>query len=237
MSRTIWFYTFLIIVTTFTAIPLMLWYILGWLGQRNAQRRLGHITSYYWARSLAWASGVKVRMTGLENIPKDEPVLFVSNHQSNLDFAILLGLINKPKAFVAKIELARIPVVSPWMRNIGCVFMDRKDIRQSLKVMNEAVDIIRSGLSMVIFPEGTRSRSDTVAEFKKGSLRLADKAGVPVVPVTISGSYKAVEANKGWIKPVEVKVVIAKPIYYRNLSKEDKDRIHEIVREIIVKNK
>lgn len=237
MLRSVWFYTFLIIVTALTAIPLGFWYILGWLGQRAAQRRLAHVVSYNWARSLVVASGAEVRLTGMEKVPQEGAVLFVSNHQSNFDFAILMGLINKPKGFVAKIELSKIPVVSPWMRNVGCVFMDRNDIRQSLKVMNEAVEIIKSGQSMVIFPEGTRSRSDKIAEFKKGGLRLAGKAGVPIVPVTLSGTYRVVEANKGIIKPVAVKVVISEPIYYETLSKEDKDRIHEIVREKIVQNK
>lgn len=237
MLRTIWFYTFLIMVTVLTAIPLPFWYILGWLGQRSAQRRLAHLVSHNWARFIAIASGAEVRITGMENVPKEGAVVFVSNHQSNFDFSILLGLINKPKAFVAKIELSKIPVVSPWMRNLGCVFIDRQDIRQSLRVMNDAVEIIKSGQSMVIFPEGTRSRSDNIAEFKKGSMRLAVKAGVPIVPVTVSGSYKVVEANKGIIKPAAVKVVISEPIYYEHLSKEDKDHIHEIVRDIIVQNK
>jgi len=237
MLRTIWFYTFLVVITAVTVIPLGIWYILDWVGMHAAQRRLGYFISYRWARSLVLAAGVKVRITGLKNVPKEGPVLFVSNHQSNFDIPVLMGCINKPKAFVAKIELARIPVISSWMKNIGCVFMDRADIRQSLKVMNQAAEIIKAGQSMVIFPEGTRSRSEHTAEFKKGSLKLADKAGAPVVPVTVNGSYKIMEANKGLIKPATVEVVIDEPIYYQNLSKADKDRIHELVREIIVSNK
>jgi 1-acyl-sn-glycerol-3-phosphate acyltransferase len=236
MLRSIWFYAFLFISTVLTAIPLCLWHILGWFGRREEQKRLSHYISYHWARGLVIASGVEVQVTGLEKVPRKGPVLFVSNHQSNFDFALLLGYINKPKGFVAKVELAKIPVISLWMRIIGCVFMDRKDIRQSLKVMNQAAEIIKAGQSLVIFPEGTRSRSEKVAEFKKGSLRLADKAGVPIVPVTVSGTYKVLEANKGFIKPDTVKLIISEPIYYQQLSKEDKDRIHELVRDRIVQN-
>ena len=236
MIRSIWFYTFLVLVTVSTSIPLACWYVLGWLRLHGAQQRLGYWTSYNWAHSLVLASGVNVKIKGLEKIPQG-PVLIVSNHQSNFDFAILLGCIEKPKGFVAKIELAGIPVVSPWMRNIGCVFMNRSDIRQSLKVMNEAAEIISNGQSMVIFPEGTRSRGENIADFKKGSLKLAAKAGVPIVPVTINGTYKVLEANKGLIRPLDVKVVISEPVIYANLLKEDKDRINEIIRDIIVLNK
>lgn len=236
MLRTIWFYTVLVVITAITVIPLGFWYMLGWLGRAGAQRGLAHFISYHWARLLITATGSQVRINGLENVPRSGAVLFVSNHQSNFDIFLLMGYINKPKGFVSKIELARIPVISTWMGIIGCVLMDRADIRQSLKAMNQAVDIIRCGQSMVIFPEGTRSKGDQTAEFKKGSLKLADKAEVPIVPVSINGSYRIMEANKGFIKPAVVEVVISPPIDYQALAKHDKDRINELVREIILRN-
>jgi 1-acyl-sn-glycerol-3-phosphate acyltransferase len=236
MLRTIWFYSFLVVFTALTGIPLVLWYILGWLGQQDTQRRLGHYVSYNWARGLVAASGAQVHITGLENLPQNSAVLFVSNHQSNFDVPIILGCIRKPKAYVTKIELSNIPVLSTWMKNIGCVFINRQDIRQSLKVMNEAAEIMRAGQSMVIFPEGTRSKSSTMAEFKKGSLKLAGKAGVPIVPVSINGSYKIMEANGGRIKPALVELVVGQPIYFNELDKEARERLHDTIRDTIMEN-
>ena len=133
----------------------------------------------------------------------------------------------------AKIELAKLPFINRWMEHLHCVFMDRSDVRQSLKVINQAADYLKQGYSMVIFPEGTRSKGDTLGEFKPGSLKLATKAGVPIVPITIQGSYKIMEQNKFQIKPAKVKITIHKPILTSDLSKEQASDLPNVVRETI----
>lgn len=188
-----------------------------------------------WARSLVELAGVTVTVTGEEHIPANDPVLFVANHQGNFDIPILLGYITKPKAFIAKIELLKMPMIRTWMTYMKCVFMDRKDIRQSLKVMNEAADHLKEGYSMVIFPEGTRSKGEQLGEFKPGSLKLALKAGVPIIPVTIRGSYKIMEQNGFIIKPAHVDIIISEPIPTAGLSKEAAAELPERVRAVIEK--
>jgi len=114
-----------------------------------------------------------------------------------------------------------------------CVFMDRSDIRQSLKVINQAADYLKEGYSMVIFPEGSRSKGETLGEFKPGSLKLAVKAEVPIVPITIRGSYKILEQNGFMIKPAHVEISILDPIPTAGLTKEQATELPEKVRKII----
>lgn len=188
-----------------------------------------------WARSLVKLAGVNVQILGEENIPSGT-VLFVSNHQGNFDIPILLGYIKKPKAFIAKIELQKLPLIPSWMNHMKCIFMDRSDIRQSLKVINQAADLLQEGYSMVIFPEGTRSKDNSLRDFKPGSLKLAFKAGVPIIPVTIRDSYKIMEQNGFIIKPAQVEIIISKPIPTTGLTKEQAAELPEKVRSIIQNN-
>ncbi|WP_341875657.1 lysophospholipid acyltransferase family protein [Defluviitalea saccharophila] len=179
-----------------------------------------HKVTHNWAKAMVRATGSKIHVKGLENVPSHGPVLFVSNHQGNFDIPILMGFIDKPKGFIAKIELSKLPLVHTWMKLIQCVFMDRKDLRQSLKAMDQGIQILKSGQSMVIFPEGTRSKGGPMGEFKKGSLRLAQKTNVPIVPIAISGSYKIMEERGFRITPAEVDVRIGKPILLQELPQD-----------------
>ncbi len=236
MIRTVWFYTILVISVLATTVALPAWHILGWLGMKNSQHKCGHYVAYYWGKVVLFAAAVKVEINGLENVPAGGPVVFVGNHQSNFDIPILLGCVNKSKSFLAKAELAKIPIVHSWMEKMKCVFIDRGNMRQSIKAIQKCIEVLKEGQSMVIFPEGTRSKGPVMGEFKKGSLRVAEKSGVPVVPVAISGTYRIMEANSGRIRPAAVSVKFAPPIVYDNLSKGEQDNIHQIIRDIISQN-
>lgn len=205
-------------------------------GQQEQLERLTHHISRQWAQSMVKATGSQIEVEGEDNIPKDQAVLFVSNHQANFDIPLLLGYIDKPKGFIAKVELTKLPIVSMWMKRINCVFINRKNVRQSLQAINEGIEILRNGYSLVIFPEGTRSRSSQLGEFKKGSLKLALKAGVPIIPITINGSYKIMEQSNYLIRPAKVKIVVGKPIFIEQLTEEEKNNLAEVVRIEIAKN-
>lgn len=205
--------------------------------QNKVEKRikLVHKTTKLWAKSLLWVSGSKIVVEGEENIPEG-PVLYVSNHQSNFDIPIFISYVDRPKAFIAKAEIAKMPMLVSWMRQMRCVFMDRKDIRQSVEAISKGIKHIKEGYSMVIFPEGTRSSNGEVQEFKAGSFRLALKSGVPVVPVVISGSNKIMGKGSFIIKPAQVKVKILEPIYTSNLTKEEGKDIAVRVEELIKRN-
>lgn len=191
--------------------------------------------TYYWGKKTFAASGSTFEVDGIENIPEG-PIVIISNHQGFFDIPVLFAAIHKPMSFIAKIELAKIPIFGKWMDLVRCIFIDRSNPRQSLKAINSGVKLLKEGHSMVIFPEGTRSKGPNMAEFKKGSLRLATKAKVPILPVTINGTYKILEANNNKIKPAKVKISISKPIYTENLSKEEESILSDRVYDIVNKN-
>lgn len=201
-------------------------------GKSEEVQNIIYKTAEIWARRLIAITGTSVQVEGLEHIPP-EPVVFVSNHQGNFDIPLFLGYIEKPKAFIAKIELLKMPLVSTWMKHLRCIFIDRNDARQSLKAIHTGVELLKDGHSLVIFPEGTRSKGAEIGEFKKGSLKLATKAGVPIVPVTINGTYRMMEANGGRIKPASVKMIISPPIHTANLTKEEENQLTDQVFQII----
>lgn len=232
MIRTVVWFTFFWIYLIYL-IPQML--RAKQLDKRNAVKERDeyvHKTVSRWARTLVKLAGGKINVTGEENLPVDEAVVFVSNHQGNFDIPILMGYINKPKAFIAKIETKKLPLVSTWMKHMKCVFMDRKDIRQSVQAINEGADLLKQGYSMVIFPEGTRSKGEAMGEFKQGSFKLATKAGVPIVPVAIKGSYRMME-EKGFIRHAYVEVIISKPVRTEGLTREELQQLPDRVKEII----
>ena len=186
-----------------------------------------------WAKARLKDSKANFSVMHAERIPKDRNVLFVSNHQSDFDIAVFMGLIEKPTGFVAKIEMQQVPCLSHWMRNIHCVFMDRKNLKQSMKVILEGISNLKAGYTMTIFPEGTRSKSNLMGEFKAGSFKLATKSGVPIVPVTMNGTYKIMEGNNYRIRPADVEIVIHEPIYLEGMSKEEQSALPERVQNII----
>lgn len=193
-----------------------------------------HKITSKWAMSHVKMSGADVSVHGLENVPKDIPVVFISNHQSNFDVALIMSYVNKPTGFIAKVETLKIPLVRTWMGYINCVFMDRSSLKKSAQAIIEGVNILKAGHSLAIFPEGTRSKGGPVGDFKGGSFKLATKAKVPIVPITIKDSYKLMEANGNKIKPAKVEMYIHPMIETANLSKSELESLPETVKNIIV---
>lgn len=189
----------------------------------------------YFGKMMIGCTGSKVTVEGLENIPKDQSVLFVSNHQSNFDIPLLLGYLNKPIGFIAKVEITKLPIVPGWMEQMHCVFMDRSDRRQSLKAIKDGVEKLKNGHSLVIFPEGTRSKGSQMGEFKSGSLHLASKSGVPVIPVRIEGTYNILEANGNRIKPANVTLKVFPPVYPEQIGMKDAKELTNYIKDIIEK--
>lgn len=187
-----------------------------------------------WAKERVADSGSTINIKGLENIPDQNGILFMSNHQSNFDILLLLAELPVQHGFVAKVELDHIPFFSRWMRCIHCLFMDRNDMKQSAQTIIDGIKQLKAGINMVIFPEGTRSKGAPVGEFKAGSFKLATKSKAPIVPVTIDGTYKVMEGNKNKIKPAEINLIIHEPIYTDKFTKEEIAELPEKVRSIIV---
>jgi 1-acyl-sn-glycerol-3-phosphate acyltransferase len=201
----------------------------------HEQDRIMHQFPDYFGKMMIGCTGSKVKVEGIENIPRDEGVLIVSNHQSNFDIPLLLGYLNKPIGFIAKAELKKLPIVPDWMEQMHSVFMDRSDRRQSLNAIKEGIDKLKNGHSLVIFPEGTRSKSSEIGEFKSGSLHLATKSGVPVIPVRIEGTYNILEANGNRIKPANVTLKVFPPVYPEQIGITDPKELTNYIKDIIEK--
>ncbi len=178
-------------------------------------------------------SGSKVKVSGKENIPKNDAVLFVSNHQSYFDILIFVACIPKSKGFIAKDDLKKFPLLRNWMEYVNCVLIERGNPRKGLLAIKEGIKLLKGGYSMVLFPEGTRSVNGELNEFKPGSLRLATKSGVPVVPVTIKGAHGIMPKGKLVIRPVDVEIIISPPIYMD--EEVDSNALTEKVQNIIAK--
>ena len=130
-----------------------------------------------WAWSLLKLAGVRLTVSGKENIP-NETCIYVSNHQGNFDIPILLTCLDKPHALLAKKEIRKIPMVRTWMKLFGCIFIDRNNMRNAMTAINEAIEAVKQGKSMIIFPEGTRSKGGEMGQFKGGAFRVCEKSRV-----------------------------------------------------------
>lgn len=181
-------------------------------------------------------AGVRVTVKGIENIPTDQAVLYVGNHRSYFD--ILVGYTTVPglMGFVAKKEMLRYPLLADWMVNVNCLFLDRKDLKAGLKTILEGVEKVKNGVSVWIFPEGTRNRNEDVLDllpFKEGSLKIAEKAGCPVVPVAMIGTADVFEKHIPLIRPAHVTVEYGKPFYVKDLEPEIRKHAGAYTRDVI----
>ncbi|MBR6222649.1 MAG: 1-acyl-sn-glycerol-3-phosphate acyltransferase [Lachnospiraceae bacterium] len=186
-------------------------------------------------------AGTKMTVVGKENIPKDETVLFASNHQSYFDIISSHVAIGLPVGYVAKVEMDKFPLLRYYMRDIGCVFLDRKNPREGIKAIKEGAAHLEQGLDMFICPEGTRSQGDEMSTFKEGSLKMAEKAGVRVVPVAIVGTNRILECRPGFdIRKAKICIAFGEPFDPKSLPEEYKRRsaayAEERVRELMAEH-
>ena len=165
-------------------------------------------------------AGVKIDVRGTENIP-EEACLFVGNHNSYFDILVTYTTIPHPVGYIAKKEIKKIPFLNLWMINISCIFLDRENVKEGLKTIFKAIEQIKSGISVFIFPEGTRSKDGQMAPFKEGSMKIASKANCPIVPVAIKNTADIFENHFPRVKSTKVIVEYGKPIIIDELDKED----------------
>ena len=171
---------------------------------------------------ILWECGTKVTVIGHDNVPKDTPVLYVANHRSFFDILLTYCRCPDLTGYVSKDSMEKIPLLSLWMKRLYCLFLNRTDIREGLKTILIGIEQMKKGISMCIFPEGTRNRGAEMMPFKEGSLKMAEKTGYPIIPIAISNSAEIFENHFPKIKPTHVILEYGAPIYPKELSKEDK---------------
>ncbi len=157
-------------------------------------------------------SGSTIDVRGLENLPKTSGVLYMVNHRGMFDPMTVASVVDDPCIFIGKDDIKRMPIISDWFEAIGSLYLPREDSRQSLEIINQATELLKQGQSVVIFPEGTRSKMSDMGEFKAGSFRLAFNSGATIVPIALKNTELIFEANGVLIKGQTVYVNIGEPI-------------------------
>ncbi len=216
-----------------------LWFRLMLL--RLKRKSLGE-EEYYWrvletaqkhTNDLVRYTKMDLVVEGLENIP-DEPVVYVGNHQSYIDIYAIMNSLHRKLTVIGKMELQKVPIIRTLGKEIRVLYLDRSNPREGLKTIIEAIDRINNEKQdVLIFPEGTRSKSHTMGEFHKGSFRIAQKTNAPIIPMVVNDAYKVFEETYNVIPNVKVSLKFLSPIYMKDLSTEDAKRIDEIVKEKI----
>lgn len=171
---------------------------------------------------MLWVSGTKLTVIGEENVPKDKAVLYVGNHRSYFDILITYARCPGLTGYIAKKEMEKAYLLRDWMRKLHCLFLDRSNPREGLKTILQGIEYIKQGISICIFPEGTRNRTDEMLPFKEGSLKIAEKSGCLIIPMALSNTAEIFENHLPWIRPCRVILEYGEPIDPKALSKEEK---------------
>lgn len=182
---------------------------------------------------ILFLAGVKTTVIGIDNVPKDEAVLYVANHRSYFDIVVGYATVPTLTGFVSKKEMANIPCISQWMRNLQCLFLDRENPREGLKTVLQGIEQIKNGYSIFIMPEGTRNQELQMLPFHEGSLKFAEKSGCPIIPVSINNTDAIFEKHVPWVRKAHVIIEFGSPIYIKELEKEDKKFLGSYVQKII----
>ncbi|MCD8104922.1 MAG: 1-acyl-sn-glycerol-3-phosphate acyltransferase [Lachnospiraceae bacterium] len=223
---------FFLICFLIVSIPIFLaeWLIGKW---NPAARDISSLRIVQWAlKVISWLAGIQLTVIGEENVPKDTPVLYIGNHRSYFDIVVTYARCPLPTGYVSKKEMLRIPLLSRWMKFLHCQFLDRKDVRAGLQTILECINLVKSGVSITIFPEGTRSRGKSELDmlpFHEGSFKVASKSGCPIIPMAISGSSAIFEDHVPYVRRGHVTLEYGAPIYPSELSREDQKALGKYV--------
>ena len=197
--------------------------------------RLFQAAAHNWAKFIGFFSGIKVETAGLQNIPLNKPLILVANHQGVADIPVLLAYLPVYFRFAIKKELFRVPFFGWYLRQAGYFPIDREVILSAYKTLEQIIEILKSGESVMIFPEGTRSRDGSLGKFKRGSLMAALKSGAPVIPIAIAGSYNIMPRGTYLVNPSRIKLSVGKPIYITDEKEYDQkvENVREAIAEML----
>lgn len=194
-------------------------------------------------RFILWLTGLKLEVIGEENVPKDCAVLYIGNHRSFFDVLITYARCPRRTGYVSKMELKKFPLLRDWMNNLHCLFLDRTNLKAGMQMILTGIQKIKDGISICIFPEGTRSKGETelpMLEFHEGSFKMAQKTNCPIVPMAMVNTCEIFEAHFPKIKPTHVILEYGKPIIPSELSAEDKKHLgaytQKVITEMLMKN-
>lgn len=223
-----------ILIFFILSIPIMIFLCILRIFNSKLSEKISNIIVKFIFKLLIVTLTIKVHISGLSNIPENTSVLFTANHLSIFDVVTTYPYIKGPCGYLAKKELLKVPFLNVWMYLIECMFLDRKNIKAGLLTINKAINKIKSGISIFVFPEGTRSKDGNLGEFKAGSFKIATRTKAPIIPISIKGTNKVLSKNPFLVKATDVYINIGKPIYTKDLSRDELKHIDKKVREAIL---
>ncbi|MGN0383543.1 MAG: lysophospholipid acyltransferase family protein [Eubacterium sp.] len=222
-----------VLIVIIISIPLLLVELILNIFNKKARHAFAQGYIRIALKGILFISGTTLTIDGFENIPKNTPVLYVGNHRSYFDIFIIYSLFSDNIAFVAKDQMKKFPYLNLWMYFIDALFLDRSNPREGLKTILKAIDYIKQGLSVFIYPEGTRSDTDTMLPFKEGSMKIAEKSGCPIIPVAMTGTASIFEEHIPRITKEHVYVSFGEPIYPDKMNKDEKKMLGAYARDKI----
>ena len=195
-------------------------------------------------KCVAFISGVKLTVIGEENVPRDEPVLYIGNHRSFFDVVVTYARCPGLTGYIAKDGVNKVPIFRIWMKRLHCIFLKRDDMKEGLKVILKAIEYVKSGISICIFPEGTRNKDKdnptSLLPFKEGSFKIASKTGCKIVPMALIGTADILENHFPWIHSTDIKLIYGEPIDVSALDKDQQKHVgaycQTVVEELIRSN-
>jgi 1-acyl-sn-glycerol-3-phosphate acyltransferase len=230
MARNISIILGIILVTVFMAVIAIL------VSFVTAGGETAHKVGRIWAKCILALSNIRVTVKGLSNLKPGRSYIYMANHMSNFDIPVLQAYLPVQFRWLAKAELYKIPIFGYAMKRAGYISIDRSDRKSAIESLNKAVKIIRDSVSVIIFPEGTRSRTNNVQPFKKGGFFLAVDSGVPIIPIIIHGTGRIMPKKQKLIKPANVTIEISKPIESSNYTRKTKNDLIKKVRHVILES-
>lgn len=195
-------------------------------------------------KCVAFISGVKLTVIGEDNVPMDEPVLYIGNHRSFFDVVVTYARCPGLTGYIAKDGVNKVPIFRIWMKRLHCIFLKRDDMKEGLKVILKAIEYVKSGISICIFPEGTRNKDKdnptSLLPFKEGSFKIAIKTGCKIVPMALIGTADILENHFPWIHSTDIKLIYGEPIDVSALDKDQQKHVgaycQTVVEELIRSN-
>jgi len=219
MLRTLWTAVVVVVVTIPCATISMI------LAMFKSNARAIDSVIRFWATQIVKAAGIDLRSENTESIDRNQRYIIIANHYSYFDIPCIFVAIPQPIRFMAKVSLFKIPIFGWAIGRAGFIPIDRKNRRTAVKSFELAIERIRKGNTVVVFPEEGRSRQKTMREFQRGGFLLALRSGLPILPVAIDGTYEVYSANARWLTPGPVTVRVGTPIPTEGLTVRDKDRL------------
>jgi 1-acyl-sn-glycerol-3-phosphate acyltransferase len=203
----------------------------------NYKGKIYHFMARIWSGLVLWIFNVKVEVVGKENIDFGKNYIYISNHASAMDIPALIRGIPDQIRFLAKQELGKIPLWGWLLKYGGYILIDRRNPKRAMRSVQMAIEKIKSGVSVLVFAEGTRSTDGKLLPFKRGGFMLAIRAKTPIVPVTIIGSHKIMQKHKLEINPGTIKILLDKPISVDEFDgREGEEKLMELTRDVINRN-